>query len=91
MAKSNPPVKKFRVGVVNVTVWKNDGPKGPLFSANMERRYKDGEEWKSSTSFLIPGHLDDLAAAVEMLRSFAPLLKRIEAGEQPPEETGKTE
>jgi hypothetical protein len=29
---------------------------------------------------LVAGHLDDLAAAVEMLRSFAPLLKRIKAG-----------
>ena len=82
--KKQPPVKKFTVGNINVSIWKNDGRKGPIFSAHFERRYKDGEEWKSSHSFLLD-RLDDLIAAAEMAKTYAPLLKRIDQNDNPEE------
>jgi len=86
MAKGNPPVKKFKVGCVNATIWKNDGERGPMFSAKFERRFKDAEgEWQSSNSFLL-GQLDDLAGAIELTKSYIPLTKRVDQNDNPPEE-----
>jgi hypothetical protein len=77
MAKAKPPLKKYKVGRVNVSIWKNDGPNGPLYAVDLHRRYKDGDEWKTSHSFLIE-HLDDLIAAATLAQSYAPLLKGID-------------
>lgn len=49
------PVQKFRAGQVTCAVWENeinvDGRKVKVLKATCERRYKDGDEWKSSGSF----------------------------------------
>jgi hypothetical protein len=45
------PVHELRIGHVRAAIWKNDGSNGPWHSVTVERSYKDGEEWKSSTSF----------------------------------------
>ncbi len=87
MAKANPPVKKFKVGSIFVDIWKNKGKKGPIYSADFYRRYKDESgEWKTSRSFLIPSHIDDLMAAAEMTKSYGALTKRIEERDEPEEE-----
>ena len=80
MTKSNPPVKKFKVGKIHVSIWKNDGPRGSLYAVDFERRYKDGEVWKSSRSYLIE-QLEDVIAAAQMAMSYAPLLKRMDKQE----------
>ncbi len=85
MSKRNPPVKKFKVGCVNATIWKNEGDKGPVFSAKFERRYKDGDEWKSSNSFLL-GQLDDVAGAIELAKTYIPLTRRVDQNDNSPEE-----
>ena len=48
MANENAkPIKKYQAGAVNLAVWKNtlapdaDGREGVLYSATLERRYKD--------------------------------------------------
>ena len=51
---SNQPAKKFRVGNVHVTVWKNiDREKGTTwYSSVPARSYKNGDDtWKEVTSF----------------------------------------
>jgi hypothetical protein len=45
------PVKKVKVGAVEVAVWENQSKEGnKFFTTSMERNYKDGEEWKKTSS-----------------------------------------
>jgi len=49
--------KKFSTGAVSATVWDNetvkDGETVKFNTISIDRRYKDGEEWKSTSSFRI--------------------------------------
>lgn len=56
---SDQPVKKFRVGNVTASVWKNDDN----HSVTLQKSYKDGEEWKNTdTLFYV-----DVLCAVKAL------------------------
>ena len=63
---SDQPAAKFRDGRLEVAVWANqtndDEPK-TFYSITMERSYKDGEDWKKSTSL----NGDDLLKAANLL------------------------
>lgn len=52
-AKPNKPVNEFRDGAIKVSVWKNEGEYGPMYSVTCRRRYKAkaGDEWKDSYSY----------------------------------------
>lgn len=57
MAEKIKP-EHVRVGAISATIWENTGKntKGGEYSFNsvtVERGYKDGEEWKSSSSFRV--------------------------------------
>lgn len=54
------PVKKFRLGSVTASIWKN----GDYHSITLERTYKDGEELKN-TGNLNPGDLMNGARLLE--------------------------
>ena len=50
------PVHKIRAGQVSCALWENEitlagGRKIKALKATVERRYKDGDEWKSSGSY----------------------------------------
>ena len=46
------PAHKFRDGVLQVTIWRNHGEKGPWYSVVPSRSYKKGDDsWKESDSF----------------------------------------
>jgi hypothetical protein len=50
----NDPVKKFRIGYITATVWKNETEEGRnYFSTSIVRSYrgKDSEEWKETNSY----------------------------------------
>lgn len=52
----NQPLETFRAGQIKATVWKNtrkntDGEKFDVLSATVVKSYKDGDEWKDTTSF----------------------------------------
>jgi len=50
--KSNQqPVHQIRHGAVSASIWRQETEKGPLFNVTFQRAYKDGEDWKHSTSF----------------------------------------
>lgn len=51
MAANKKPVATFKLGRIRAAVWENDTDKGVVCNVTIERRYLDGEEWKSSTSF----------------------------------------
>jgi hypothetical protein len=48
---TNKPVEKIRVGSVQVSIWRNEGQEGPFFTASVELSYKDGDQWRTSTSY----------------------------------------
>ena len=50
--KKNPPVRRLRVDMINVSIWKNVTDKGTFYNATFENRYRDSEgNWKSSHSY----------------------------------------
>jgi hypothetical protein len=61
------PEKVFRIGFVSASVFVNevqtDSGKREIRNVNLQRRYKDGNEWKSSSSF----GLGDMPQAIAVL------------------------
>ena len=49
--KAKPPVKKFNVGSVQASVWQRQAEGGIFYTASFQLSYKDGEEWKTSSSY----------------------------------------
>lgn len=68
MASKTPPEKTFRIGLVSASIFANEvdgeGGKRTILNVNLQRRYRDGETWKSSTSF----GLADLPVALRVLQ-----------------------
>ena len=66
----NAPEKSFRIGALSASVFLNtakadDGGEARSFrSVSLQRRYRDGETWKSTTSF----RLTDLPTALTVLQ-----------------------
>jgi len=54
----NHPVSRIKIGAVSAAIFKNEGANGSFHTATTERTYKDGDEWKTTTSYGIK----DLAA-----------------------------
>lgn len=55
------PIQKFSVGGIQIAIWENEAKEGRTFnSVTMQKRYKDGEEWKTSNSL----NASDLPKAV---------------------------
>jgi len=50
-SSNNQPVHKIRHGAVSASIWRQETDKGSLFNVTFQRSYKDGDEWKNSTSF----------------------------------------
>ncbi len=51
VAGHKAPKSKFNVGNVQVAVWENEGKEGrPYSTVTLDKRYKAGEEWKSTKS-----------------------------------------
>ena len=48
---NNQPIHKIRHGAVSASIWQQETEKGPLFNVTFQRSYKDGDDWKNSSSF----------------------------------------
>lgn len=51
MAANKKPVATFKLGRIHAAVWQNETETGVVHNVTIERRYLDGEQWKSSASF----------------------------------------
>jgi hypothetical protein len=61
---SNAPAKKFRIGFVVATVWRNDNNGKPFYTVQLQRQYKDGDgNWKAGDNL----NHDDLLNASKVL------------------------
>lgn len=45
------PVHELRLGRIKAAVWENTTDNGPRHNVTFSRLYKDGNQWKDSTSF----------------------------------------
>ncbi len=76
---SKSPEKTFRIGSVSASVFVNevqgDGGKRKIRNVNLQRRYKDGDEWKSASSF----GLSDLPQAIRALQLAQTHVESVEA------------
>lgn len=52
-SSSSRPVKTFKQGGVEVSVWRNSGEQGDMYNATIRKSYKDEKsgEWKETSSF----------------------------------------
>jgi hypothetical protein len=45
------PVHEVRLGRIKAAVWANETQHGTMYNVTISRLYKDGTQWKDSTSF----------------------------------------
>ena len=45
------PVHEVRMGRIKAAIWENDTQNGIRHNVTVTRLYKDGEQWKDSSSF----------------------------------------
>ena len=57
------PVHEIRLGRIRAALWENTTEKGIRHNVTVSRLYKDGEQWKDSTSF----GREDLPLVVKVL------------------------
>ena len=58
----NRPVHEVRFGRIRAAIWQNETENGPRHNVTITRLYKDGNDWKDSTSF----GRDDLPLAAKV-------------------------
>ena len=47
----NQPVHQIRHGAISASIWRQETDKGAMFNVSFQRSYKEGDAWKTSTSF----------------------------------------
>jgi len=50
-AKAHKPAHEVRMGRIRAAIWENETANGTRHNVTISRLYKDGDEWKDSTSF----------------------------------------
>ncbi len=45
------PIHEIRLGAVKAVIWENETDNGKRHNVQIARLYKDGDEWKQTTSF----------------------------------------
>ena len=61
---STKPAHKFRIGVLQVTIWRNPSEKSTWYSVTTSRSYKtDDDEWRETESM----GFDDLLTMAKLL------------------------
>lgn len=62
--KGSKPVYDKRLGNIRVAIFENESDGRVFFNASLTRRYKEGEEWKDTSTF---NGLHDLAVVKELV------------------------
>jgi hypothetical protein len=47
----NRPVHEVRLGRIRAAIWQNETDSGTFYNVTITRLYKDGDDWKDSTSY----------------------------------------
>ena len=77
-SEKKPPEKKFQIGDVNASVFRNTKDDKTWFAVNLQRRFRDPQsgDWKSNSSFTGVG---EITAAMEVLRQAKEYVEEQEA------------
>lgn len=52
MHSNNRPIHEFRLGYIRASIWANENDRQSVwFNVSIVRCYRDGEEWKTTSSF----------------------------------------
>lgn len=52
MTSANHPVHEIKLGRIRATVWTNESQRNEAwFSVSISRLYRDGDEWRTTTTF----------------------------------------
>jgi hypothetical protein len=62
--KAQPPVHEIRMGKTKCCIWQNTSGDKTYHNVTVARLYKDGDDWKESTSF----GRDDLPILAEVVQ-----------------------
>ncbi len=87
MSESRKPVHTIRQGLVQAAIWQNEHDNNTYFTVTFERRYKDGDQWKSTQGFgrddlLVLAKIADLAhSKIHELQSAARSTRQANASE----------
>ena len=68
-ANSKPPIHTVRFGSVKAAIWQNETSNGHMYNVTVSRTYRDGEQFKDSSSFG-PDELLTLAKALDEAHSW---------------------
>jgi len=79
----NKPEKDFRIGPVRASVWLNErnveGDTVNFYSVRIEKSYKDGDDWKNTSTFSV----EDLPkVALVANEAYKDIRLRIKEGEE---------
>lgn len=70
-AEANKPAFETRLNQIRVSVWENAGDNGSRwFNTTITRRYKDGDDWKDTSTFSGLADLALVAEATRLARDF---------------------
>ena len=61
--QTNRPFQVIRRGLLKAVIWENQTANGAMFSTQLVRVYKDGDDWKETHSF----NREDLLHAAKLL------------------------
>lgn len=50
-SKNVRPIHEIRFGRIKAAIWENETQNGTRHNVTVSRLYKDGDDWKDSTSF----------------------------------------
>ena len=51
ISKKSAPVHQIRLGRIRAAIWENETQNGKWYNVTVTRIFKDGEEWRDSSSF----------------------------------------
>ena len=68
-APKTQPAHQIRSRSVKAALWKNETDKGTFYNLTLERLYKDGEVWKSASSFGL-GDTADIESVLKQAREW---------------------
>src|SRR5271156_2090755 len=72
--QTNRPFHVIRRGLLKAVIWENQTANGSMFSTQLVRVYKDGDDWKETHSF----NREDLLHAAKLLDAADSIIHREE-------------
>jgi hypothetical protein len=77
VSESNQPVHTVRHRNIKASIWRNETEKGPMYKVSIIRSYREGNEWRDTSSF---GY-DDLMNVAKLMYDAHSIISELRARE----------